>query len=205
MKRVAPLLVVVLGGCPAGLRYHSTHNAPGDADLDTPITGERGDPAVYEEPDDPGENQLGIMPAFWFMPGAGRIAHPSDATLEVGGSVTLAFGERDTTASKGALGFPFDSWGVTFGWAFVQTDPDASGPNASVGGPVSIEATRIWYIVSASAGVAFYPTPGDMDVGAQVSLQAAIFALRMRYVQDSGFEIFGGYEIPIPASITWSR
>jgi len=27
----------------------------------------------------------------------------------------------------------------------------------------------------------------------------------MRYLQHSGFEIFAGYEVTLPASITWSR
>jgi hypothetical protein len=203
VKRAA--LLLVLAGCPAGLRHHSTHNAPGNVTLEAPMPGERGDPAAYTEPSDPGEHQLGLMPSFWFMPGAGRVSHPSDATLEFGGSLTLAFGERDRTGDRGAIGFPFDSWGVTLGWAFIQTDPDASGADASVGGPVFVEATRIWYFLSASAGVAFYPTAGDLDLGGQISLKAAIFALRMRYIQDSGFEFFGGYELSIPASFTWSR
>jgi hypothetical protein len=199
------LALVALAGCAHGLRYHSARNAPGHVDLSAPLPHEAGNPDMFEAPTDPGENQLGIMPAFWFMPGSGRIPHGSDTTLEAGASLTLAFGERDFTGSRGSLGFPLDSWGATIGWAFVQTDPDASGPDASVMGPVSVEATRVWYLFSASAGVAFYPTPGNVDVGAQVTLQASIFALRMRYVQDSGFEIFGGYELPIPASITWSR
>jgi hypothetical protein len=195
--------VAVLAGC-AGFRHHSPRNAPGIIDVDTPAPGERGDPKAYVWATDPGENQLGIMPAFWFMPGAGRVENTNDATLELGAQVTFAFGERDSTGSKGAIGFPLDSWGATIGWAFVQIMPDTVD-DTTIRGPVSIEATRVWYLVAASAGVCFYPTPGNMDVGGQITLSAAIFALRMRYVQDSGFEIFGGYEVPLPASITWSR
>lgn len=198
------VLLVLLAGCP-GFRHHSPRNAMGNIDVDQPTPGERGDPKQYEGASDPGENQLGIMPGFWFMPGAGRVPHPEDATLELGGQVTFAFGERDHTGPKGEIGFPLNSWGGTVGWAFVQIMPDQVGETQTIRGPVSLEVTRIWYLVAASAGICFYPTPGNMDVGGQITLQAAIFALRMRYVQDSGFEIFGGYEIALPASITWSR
>jgi hypothetical protein len=203
MKHLA--LLVLLAGCP-GLRHHSTRNAPGHVDIDTPYAPERGQPDVHEAPRDPGENQLGIMPSFWFMPGMGRTELTGDdVTLELGASVSMAFGERQHTGNKGAIGFPFVSWGATLAWAIVQTNPDGSGEDATVMGPVSVEATRFWYLLRASAGIAFYPTPGDVDAGAQVTLQAAVFALRMRYIQDSGFEIFGGYELPLPASITWSK
>jgi len=206
------LLALLAGGCP-GLRHHSTHNAPGNVvDLDQPLPGERGDPAAYQEPEDPGEHQLGIAPGAWFHLGTGRVP-PEGVTdavsIEAGVQVQLAFGERDRTAPRGAVGFPLDSWGATLGWSFVQKN----GELPATIGPVFAEATRTFYLVQASAGVAVYPTPGEViggraegvDVGGQLSLQAAVFSVRMRYMQDSGFEVFAGYQLMLPASITWSR
>ena len=204
---------LVLAGCNAGgLRHHSTRNAPGNVvDLDRPMPGERGEPQAYVEPTDPGEHQLGIAPGAWLHFGTGRVPPEGvDAvSIEAGVQVQLAFGERDRTGNKGAVGFPLDSWGATFGWAFVQTNGDLP---ATIG-PVFVEATRTFYLFQASAGVAVYPTPGEVvggradgvDVGGQITLTAAVWSLRLRYVKDSGFEFFGGYQMMLPSSITWSR
>jgi hypothetical protein len=211
--KAALAALVVLAGCNAGgLRYHSTRNAPGNVvDLDQPMPGERGDPSAYVEPRDPGEHQLGVAPGAWFHFGAGRNPAPGidDVNMEIGMQVQLAFGERDETGKKGALGFPLNSWGAALGWGFVQTNGDAPATM----GPVSVEATRTWYLVQAAAGVAVYPTPGEgegdqeggVDVGGQITLTAAVWSVRVRYVQDSGFEFFGGYQLMLPSSITWSR
>ncbi len=192
MKRA--LVALACAGC-----FHATTHAMGNVDLGTPMPLERGDPAAYEPPRDPGEHVLGVAPALWFMGGSGRHDVP-DGELEIGGSLSLAFSERDTSATRGELAFPFDSWGATVGWGFVQTGGDVTEV-----GPVSIEATRFWYGTAVSAGAAIYPTAGHLDAGAQVSLEALCYALRLRYLQDSGFEIFGGYELTLPGSITWSR
>ena len=99
MKRL--VLLALLAGCP-GLRHHSPQNAMGVTDLDTPFRGERGDPAAYEPPQDPGENQLGIAPGLFFGVGSGRTADSSGAALAVGGQVHLAFGERYGTFNESA-------------------------------------------------------------------------------------------------------
>jgi hypothetical protein len=197
------VLLAFLAGCP-GLRHHSPQNAMGVSDLDTPFRGERGDPAAHEPPQDPGENQLGIAPGLFFGAGSGRTSDSTGAALAVGAQVHLAFGERDRTGHRGEIGFPFDAWGASLGWEIVQAHPDSPSIPSEMG-PVYVEATRNYYFVSAGAGVAVYPTAGDVDVGGQVTLQAAVFALRMRYMEDTGFEIFGGYQAYLPASITWSR
>lgn len=213
MRRAIAAAALLLAGCPAGgLRHHSTRNAPGDVvDLDQPMPGERGEPAAYVEPTDPGEHQLGIAPGAWLHFGTGRVAPEGvdDTSIEAGIQVQLAFGERRETGDKGAVGFPLNSWGATLGWAFVQSNGDLPATM----GPIFVEATRTWYLVQAAAGVAVYPTPGEVvggreegvDVGGQITLTAAVVSIRMRYVQDSGFEVFGGYQLMLPSSITWSR
>lgn len=212
MTRVLAALLLVAGCNAGGLRHHSTRNAPGNVDaLEAPMPGERGDPAAYVEPIDPGEHQLGVAPGAWMHFGAGRNPAPGidDANIEFGLQVQLAFGERDETADRGAIGFPLDSWGATLGWAIVQTN----GEDPATIGPVFVEAARTWYLFQASAGVAVYPTPEQsttgqhdgVDVGGQVTLTAAIFSVRLRYVQDSGWEGFAGYQVMLPSSITWSR
>jgi hypothetical protein len=210
---VAIALVVAQAGCNAGgLRHHSTRNAPGNVvALDQPMPGERGDPAAYVPPTDPGENLLGVAPGAWIHFGSGRVPPEGvDAvSIEAGVQVQLAFGERSETGDKGAIGFPLNSWGATLGWAFVQSNGDLP---AAIG-PVFAEATRTWYLVQAAAGIAVYPTPGEVvggradgvDVGAQLTLTAAIFSVRLRYVQDSGFEAFAGYQLVLPSSVSWSR
>ena len=121
--RPALATLVVLGalaGCP-GLKHHAIHNAPGVTQIDIPPPRETGDPAMYEPPDDPGEHLLGIAPGLTFMPGTGRVEPAfNQATLELGVQVQLSYGERDRSGGKAAMGFPWDSWGVTVGWAICR-------------------------------------------------------------------------------------
>ena len=211
MSRAVALLLL-LGACNAGgLRYHATRNAPGNVELEVPMPGERGEPSDYVPPTDPGEHQLGVAPGAWIHFGTGRVPAEGadDVNVEGGIQVQLAFGERSETGDKGAIGFPFNSWGATLGWAFIQSRVDAS----PIMGPIFVEGTRTWYLFQAAAGVAVYPTPGEVaggaeegvDVGGQLTLTAAIFSVRLRYMQDSGFEAFAGYQLMLPSSITWSR
>jgi hypothetical protein len=212
MKRALAALLFLAGCNAGGLRYHSARNAPGNVDaLEAPMPGERGNPADYIEPVDPGENMLGIAPGAWIHFGEGRNEAPGidDVNMELGVQVQIAFGERDETGDRGAIGFPLNSWGAALGWAIVQTNGEA----AATMGPVFAEATRTWYLFQAAAGVVVYPTPGEdtddeqggVDVGGQITLTAAIFSVRLRYVQGSGFEGFAGYQLILPSSITWSR
>lgn len=210
--RAALAIVVLFGvaGCP-GLRRHSgVRNAPGNVDLDLPPVRETGNPTTYEAPADPGMHRMGIAPGFFIGPATGRLgsADGDDSALELGMQLHLSFEDSSKSAGRDAFGYPTNAWGVSVGWAFVQTYE--FGPD--VIGPVYVEATRHFWFASAGAGVAVYPTPGEVvdgvggvDVGAQVTLAAWPYVLRMRYMQDTGFELAGVIQIELPTSLTWSR
>jgi hypothetical protein len=214
MRRVAILLA--LAGCGAGMKHHAAHNAPGIVDLETPPAPQTADPKWYEVPDDPGEHALGIAPGFSAQFGAGRLTAATMA-VEVATQVHFTYAQREFSLGRGAVGYPWDQWGATIGWAFLQLtdddDPDTSSGSDFYLGPIYAEVTRQWYFASASAGVAIYPTPGEVAggraegvaAGAQISLMAEPFGVRLRYVQDTGLEAFFGYQIELPYSITWSR
>lgn len=202
-------LLVVLAGCP-GLKKHDVRNAPGIVDLDTPVARPSTDPASYEAPADPGLNHLGVAPGFFIGPGLGRLDLPSDmdVTTELGAQLHVSFGETENSGGRDVLGYPWNAWGVSMGWG-VQLNTNA--PN--VVAPVYLEATRHFYIASVSAGLAVYPTSGKVahgeaegvDLGGQVTVGFWPYMLRMRYMEDSGFELFGVVQLELPTAITWSR
>lgn len=211
--------IVALAGCP-GLKRHSLRNAPGKLDIQVPPARLTMDPQ-QDIPEDPGVNQLGIAPGLSVMPGIGRMYGDGnrEGSLELGVKVHVAFGESADSGGKGALGFPRDGWGATLGWGIAQfgfsdtSFPEQAG-TPTVMGPITLEATRHWfYMLNVSGGLVLYPTPGavgdgserGVDAGGQLSAGAGPFAIKMRYVQDSGFEIFGGYQLYLPAALTWSR
>ncbi len=211
-------IAVLLTGCP-GLKRHSVRNAPGIVELDTPPARLTLEPQ-QDPPGDPGIHQLGLAPGFWVMPGFGRMyGGPfKDSALEMGVQLHVSFGEDRRSGGKSALGYPMKGWGATLGWGIVQFGLediyDSRPPAPTVMGPITLEATRhYFYAMGISAGLVLYPTPGavgdtavgGVDVGGQISVFASVFAMRMRYVEDSGFEFFGGYQVWLPSSLTWSR
>jgi len=203
------VILVVLAGCP-GLKRHDIRNAHGVIDIDAPPSQlQRGDPAYHEPPADPGEHHLGIAPGFFVGPGTGRIdTAESDASVEAGVQLHLSYGESDTSVGRDGFGYPWTAWGVSIGWGF-----QAHAGHGTIAAPVYLEATRHFYIASASAGIAVYPTAGKVagglaegvDLGGQVTLGFWPYMLRMRYMQDTGFELFGVVQLELPTSITWSR
>ncbi len=209
MRRAWLAVVIVVAGCP-GFKKHNNRNAPGVVDIDTPpVTPERGDPAMYEVPADPGEHHLGVAPAIFIGPGLGRLGDlgATDSTLEVGGQVHLSFGESATSGGKNAFDYPWSAWGLSLGWG-LQTN----GSRPTIAAPVYVEATRHFYLASASAGLAVYPTAGNVyqdiggvDLGAQLTIAFWPYMVRFRYMQDTGFEVFGVVQFEVPASVTWSK
>ncbi len=203
------LLLILLAGCP-GLKKHDVRNAPGLADIDTPPAGHAADnPTFYEEPADPGMNHMGVAPGFYFGPGKGRLdTDEMEGTTEIGAQLHVSFGEREESGGRDTFGYPTKGWGASLGWG-VQVHTDLP----TIAAPVYLEGTAHWYAASLSAGLAVYPTAGKVaggraegvDVGGQVTLAGWPYMIRMRYMQDSGFELFGVLQIELPASITWSR
>jgi hypothetical protein len=214
MRRVA--IMAVLAGCGPGLKHHSSHNAPGNVDIDAPPARQTAEPDTYEVPVDPGENALGIAPGGSIQFGAGRLTGDTMA-MEFALQLHLSYSKRGSSRGRGAVGYGWDNWGATVGWAFVQNtedeDPETYSGSDTYMGPIYAEVTRQWYALAASAGVAIYPTPGSsangraegVDAGAQISLMCEPFGVRARFVQDSGFEIFAGYQFEIPYAVTWSQ
>lgn len=212
----AVLLTLLLAACGPGLKHHRARNAPGLVDLDTPPARQTADPKSYEVPADPGENALGLGPGLSAQFGAGRLG--ADAvTVELAAQLHVSFQEREYSLGRGAVGYPWDTWGATVGWAFLQIteddDPSTTGDSDVILGPIYAEVTRQWLVFSAGAGLALYPTPGEVAggraegvaAGAQVSFMAEPFGVRIRVVQDTGFEIFAGYQLELPYSVSWSR
>jgi hypothetical protein len=199
------LALLALAGC-AGLTHRVRRDSPGDVDLDTPYRPEWGDPSAYQEAGDPGEHALAVAPGVGFGFGAGRAPERGldCETFELDAQLYLGHGERSASGGEDDFGYPWKSWGGTLGWAIAQVQESCTG-GTTVRGPIYLEATRQWYLLTASAGLAVYPTPGDVDAGAQLTLSAAIWTMRFRYMQDSGFEAFFGYQLFLPASVTWSR
>lgn len=211
MKAAIALLGLLgLAGCPA-LKHHAVRNAPGNVELDLAPVRETGDPAAFEPPSDPGEHRMGIAPGLFVGPASGRLSSASghDTALELGMQVHLSFQDTERSSGRDAFGYPPNAWGASIGWAFFQSYQS----RPTVMGPVYLEATRHVWLASLGAGVAVYPTPGKVgsgsvggvDAGAQVTLGAWPFMLRMRWMQDTGFEIAGVIQIELPLSVTWSR
>lgn len=207
--------VIALAACGPGLKHHSSRNAPGIVDIDAPPAQENADPAWYEVPRDPGEHAVGIAPGMGVQFGAGRIS--SDFTVEMTAQLHVSYAPRESSLGRGAVGYPWDSWGATLGWGIFQVteddDPNTFMDDEYYFGPIFAEVTRQWLFFSASAGLVLYPTPGEVasgraegvDAGGQISLMAMPFGVRARYVADTGFEIFAGYQFEIPYAVTWSR
>ncbi len=209
------LVIVCVAGCGGGMKHHASRNAPGIVDIDAPIARETGDPQFYEVPADPGEHAVGLAPGLGVGMGVGRLSN--DFTVELSVQMHISYGERESSLGRGAVGYPWSNWGATIGWGVFQVteddDPDTyMGDDYSLG-PIYAELTRQWFLLSASAGLAIYPTPGlvaggraeGVDAGAQISFMAEPLGLRFRYMADSGFEAYFGYQFEIPTSITWSK
>ncbi len=195
-------LLLTLAGCPS-LVQHSTRHAPGRVDLSQPPAREVGDPAAYDAPADPGENRVAILPgASWGM-GGGRTGGGAG---EVAVQLRFTFPEaRDRSLGKDEFPAPWAAWGGTVGWAIAQLPLDRieHPSHRTVGGPIYAEVNRTWLYATIGLGAAVYPS--NPEVGPQISATAAIYMVRARYLPQSGFEIFGGFQLELPTVWTWSR
>ena len=202
-KVIAIVALMMCAACP-GTRYRSDINAPGIVHLEAPLPRENGDPALYLEPEDPGEHELYVGPAVVLGPGTGRTNDPDHAEFEADLQVRVAYQELET--SHRAKDFPFPKkggWAMTLGWAPIQTDHATDGSLEGKTGPVYLEVERFWTVFSAGLGPVAYG--GPWDGGVQLTLSAMPYGFRMRYLADGGFEFMAAFRLELPAAFNWSR
>ncbi len=195
--------LVVLGGCPK-TRYRSDVNAPGIVHLEAPPPRENGDPAVYVEPEDPGEHELYIGPAVVLGPGSGRTSDSQHAEFEADLQVRVAYQTLETSHRSKDIPFPKQAgWAMTLGWSPIQTDHRPDDTIEVNTGPLYVEVERYWMVFSAGLGAVTYVD--EWDGGVQLTLTAMPYGFRMRYLADGGFEFMGAFRLELPTSINWSR
>jgi hypothetical protein len=189
------LVLVALAAC-TDYAQLSLKNAPGNVDLGQPLPHENGDPARIEAPADPGSDNVAAIAAPYILGGLGRYSSPSGSG-EVG--LELRF-ERASNALLQAR-----NWSLTAGMAFVQWgDNRYAAPGAFYGEfgyrfiagdtlPIEIAGGPLLYV-------------DDSSAGAQLTFRMlGIMMLRSRYVANTGYEVMGGIEIPIPFFFGWSK
>lgn len=199
MKLIALIALVACAACP-NLVVRSPRNAPGHVDLTKPMAHETGDPAAFEAPTDPGEYRAMVLPGGYAGFGEGR----RWAATELGVQLRFTFAESfDRSSTHDEFPYVWSAWGASFGWGIAQLANDDTMPTTAIGGPMFAEVNRSWNVCGVGAGVAVYPR--DPEVGPQLSAWAGPIAVRARYLVDSGFEIFAGYQLELPSVWTWSR
>jgi hypothetical protein len=199
MKLALLVALFALAGCP-NLVVRSPRNAPGHVDLATPPAHETGDPASFEPAGDPGEYRSMVLPGAYVGFGEGR----RWGATELGAQLRVTFAESyDQSAARDDFPFVWSAWGAAFGWGIAQISNSDTMPTTTIGGPMFAEVNRTWSVCGVGAGVAVYPR--DPEVGPQLSAWAGPVAVRARYMTDTGFEIFAGYQLELPTVWIWSR
>jgi hypothetical protein len=182
------LALVALAAC-TDYAQLSLKNAPGNVDLGHPLPHENGDPERFEPPEDPGMSAVAAVIAPYILGGAGRYAS-SEPTGEAG------FEVRVEHAAHGRI--EANNWGITTGMAFAQW---AQGTRTVLPGAFYAElGYRHVFGNGVPLDVALGPAlyVDDSAIGAQMTLRWYVFMFRTRYVANTGFEAFGGAEIPVP-------
>ena len=203
LKLTAALAAVaLLAACP-GLRHTSDANAPGIVHLEAPPPHENGSDDLYLEPEDPGEHEVYIGPGVVLGPATGRTYDANDTEFETSIQVRLAYTQLEKSHRSKDVPFPQKGWALTLGWSPLQTDHAPDDRVEAHLGPVYAEVERYWFIFSAGLGVAAYPQ--DFDAGPQLTLNAAFYGIRMRYLADGDFEVMGAFRFELPTAVNWSR
>lgn len=199
MARRIAIWLLACAGCP-NLAVHSPRSAPGHVDLATPPAHEVGDPAAFDDAKDPGEHRAMILPGAFALFGHGRRV---DAT-ELGVQLRFTFAEDyDESSKEDELPFVWSAWGAAFGAGLVQIPSNDTSMSRTIGGAFYGEIDRTWSVFGVGAGAAIYPV--DAEVGPQLTAWAGVFAVRARYLPHSGYEVYGGYQLELPTTWTWSR
>jgi hypothetical protein len=200
---LALLVLAMCAGCP-GMRVRSDVNAPGIVHLEAPPPRENGDPALYVEPEDPGEHELYVGPAVVLGPASGRTSDPNQTEFEADLQVRVAYQGLATSHRSKDIPFPRKGgWAMTLGWSPIQTDHAVDGTIDVKTGPMYLEVERHWMVFSAGIGPVAYS--GPWDGGVQLTLTAMPHGFRMRYLADEGWEIMGAFRLELPTAFNWSR
>lgn len=191
--------IAALGGCTQYTRVHMK-NAPGVTDISKPLERENGDPDRFEPAVDPGAKTLTVFTNPTLMIGAGREPLPAhEAAYEPG--LELRF-EHHTAEGRALLAER--ALAVTAGIGFVQ----AVNGRPTIGGPLFTEINYrfpTWNNAPTDIGLGPVVYPANFDAGAQLTVRLFLISARVRYLADSGFEIWGGFQIPIPFFFGRSR
>lgn len=190
----ALVILVVLVGCSEYART-TTINAPGNIDLNTPMPNENGDPARFEPAVDPGSKQLVVIAMPSMMGGTGRL---DKGAVEPG--LEMRFELHETGKEWYATRLAF-----TAGVGFVQLYEQARDHFGALHAELNLRFPAIKGVIPLDIGVgpAFYAD--DAEFGGQISLRLPLLTLRARYMERNGFELWGGYEIPIPFIFSRSK
>jgi hypothetical protein len=196
--RPAAILVVAATGC-SSYAHLATTNAPGVTDVTAPMARENGEPGRFEPATDPGTRTIAIIAMPSVMFGVGRREIDADhPTIEPG--LELRFERHE---SAGAEPFGRRALAITAGMGFAQFIDQ----RPTILGPVYAELSYRFMTggppIDIGLGPVFYAD--DTELGAQLTVRAPLTAVRTRYLPRSGFEIFVGFELPIPFLFSRSR
>jgi hypothetical protein len=191
------IVAVALTGC-LGHEHLVRHNAPGDVDLTTPLPHENGDPKRFELPKEPGTTLAIAYLGAYLLGGHGRVSG-THGSWEYGNELRL---ERYSSDTEHAT-ITDDAWAVTVGLGVAQW---GGGRNTDTPAGAYLEANRRWVPDGFPLDVGLGPAYESGHIGGQLSLRIPLLMLRSRYVQDNGFEVMVGFELPIWAfTAGWSH
>ena len=174
----------------------SLRNAPGVAQLATPLAHENGDPQRFEPADSPGFESISIWTNPYYLWGRGRYT-ANGASREAGLELHVEH------ANEGFL--DPTSIGVTAGFGFAQWGP---GRTTDAIGALYVELDRRFALgdgwpVDLGVGPVVYRQ--QSEVGGELSLRIPLAMLRVRYMATSGIEVMAGFEVPFPFFFSRSK
>jgi hypothetical protein len=200
-RRAMLAAVAALAGCTSYARV-SQKNAPGLTDLSKPLERENGDPQRYEPAREPGMKTLTVFANPSVMIGAGRRPLPAQkAAFEPG--LELRF-EHHTARAGDREPFAPRALAVTAGIGFAQLVDGRS----AIAGPLYAELNYRFLVrnsVPMDIGLGPVVYPSEFEAGGQLTARFLIIAVRARYLPDSGYELWGGFQLPIPFFFERSR